>query len=314
MGLNRAVMRTLFLLLAQISVLSAQVPALYRAIAKYNPSTAQELINAGANPNSRDGQGRTPLHAAVDAFGPGKLELMRLLLSKGADPNARDESGSSALDDAVWIGSSEKSALLLDSGAKIDAPETKTGATPLNEAAFKGHLQVVQLLLRRGADVMTKDHAGFSPAENAVREDHPEVACILLAHDKDPNLPSRLLEEAVRRGQADTVSMLLDAGVPINARFASGSTALYDAALKGDNRIVDLLAGRGSDVNERETASGTTPLYAAAAFGREQAVAILLLWGADPNLVGSNGKTPLHAAESNGYREIAVRLRAAGGR
>jgi ankyrin repeat protein len=307
-------MRTLFLLLAQISVLSTQVPELYQAIAQYSPSAAKKLINAGADPNSRDGHGRSPLHAAVDAFGSGKLELMRLLLSKGADPNARDDFGSSPLDDAAWIGSVEKSALLLDSGAKIDAPETKTGATPLNEAAFKGHVEVVQLLLRRGADVRTKDDAGFSPAENAVREHHPEVACILLAHDKDPNLPGRLLEEAVRRGQADTVAMLLDMGVPINARFASGSSALYDAALKGDTQIVDLLVGRGSDVNEREASSGTTPLYAAAAFGREDAVAILLLWGADPNLVGSNGKTPLHAAESNGYRKIAERLRAAGGR
>jgi hypothetical protein len=148
----------------------------------------------------------------------------------------------------------------------------------------------------------------------AVREHHPEVACILLAHDKDPTLPSRLLEKAVRRDQADTIAMLLDAGVPINTRFASGSSALYDAALKGETRIVDLLADRGSDVNEREATSGTTPLYAAAAFGRDEAVAILLVWGADPNLVGSNGKTPLHAAESNGYRKIAERLRAAGGR
>lgn len=307
-------MRTILLVLAQVAGLSPQVPALHKAIGEYNPLTAEELIKAGADPNLRDDHGRTPLHAAVNAFGLRKLELMRLLLSKGADPNARDDSGSAPLDDAAWIGSVEKSALLLDNGSKIDAPETKTGATPLNEAAFKGHAGVVQLLLARGADATIRDKAGFSPAENAVREHHPEVVRMLLAHDKDPNLPVHLLEEAVRRGQADTVAILLDAGAPIDARFASGSSALYDAALKGDKAIVELLAGRGSDVNERETTSGTTPLYAAAAFGREEAVAILLLWGADPNLAGADGKTPRGAAESNGYHKIAERIRMAGGR
>ena len=83
---------------------------------------------------------------------------------------------------------------------------------------------------------------------------------------------------------------------------------------KVTTRWYDLLVGRGADLNVRETTSGTTPLYAAAAFGREQAVAILLLWGADPNIAGTDGHTPLRAAESNGYRKIAERIRIAGGR
>ncbi len=306
-------MLALFLLLVQAPALPAKSPALQQAIVQHNLPEAEALIQAGADPNSRDNHARTPLHAAVSAYGVGGLELIRLLLAKGADPNARDDSGASPLDEAVWRGSIEKSVLLLDAGAKIDTPETKTGATPLNEAAFKAHLAIVELLLARGADASIKDDNGFSPAENAIRQHHPEIALVLLAHDKDRGLANRLLEDAVRRGQADTVQMLLDAGVTIDARFASGSTALYEAALKGDDELVSLLVSRGANVNAREITSGTTPLYAAAAFGREEAVATLLLWGADPNLVSKEGVSPLHVAESNQYRTIAERIRNAGG-
>jgi ankyrin repeat protein len=65
-------------------------------------------------------------------------------------------------------------------------------------------------------------------------------------------------------------------------------------------------------VNARETNSLTTPLYAAAAFGRQEVVSTLLLWGADPNLVSRDQVSPLHAAESNNFPEIAKQLRTAG--
>ena len=286
---------------------------LYKAIGRYNPASSEALIQAGADPNARDTHARTPLHAAATGWGWGKLELIRLLLAKGADPNARDDSGASPLDEAAWGGSAENAAVLLDGGAKLDAPETKTGATPLNEAAFKGHVAVVELLLARGADTTVKDHAGFSPVENALRQHHPDTTRVLLAHNKDQDLPNRLLEQAIRLGQPDTLQILLENGAAIDARFASGSTALSDAALKGDNAIVSLLVSRGANVNERDAPSGTTPLYAAAAFGREGSVATLLLWGADPNLRGKDGISPLQGAKSNGYQAIAARILSSGG-
>ncbi len=307
-------MLILFFVLAQASVTPMREPALHEAILRPDASVAQALIEAGADPNSRDAHGRTPLHVAAIAYGPGKQKVVRLLLAKGSDPNARDEFGASPLDEAAWKGMAERVALLLDGGAKIDAQETKTGATPLNEAAFKGHVDVVKLLLARGADTSIRDNAGFSPVENAVRERHLEVMEILLAHaKKNQNLLNHLLEEAVRRGQEDTVMLLLDDGAAIDTRFPSGSTALYDASLKGDDVLVSLLVSRGANVNGREATSLTTPLYAAAAFGRQEAVATLLLWGADPNLVGKEGNTPLHAAVSNRFTKIAEQIKKAGG-
>lgn len=300
------------LLLIQAAVTSSPRPLLQEAIRHVDPSTAQALIEAGADVNSRDAHGRTPLHIAAIAYGP-KAQIIRLLLAKGADPNARDDEGASPLDDAVWRGLLGRVALLLDGGAKLNSPESKTGATPLNEAAFKGHIEVVKLLLARKADETIRDHAGFSPIENAIRERHVDVVSVLLSHVADSKLRLQLLERAIRTGQEDMVATLLDAGVSVDEHFTSGSTALYDASLSGKVRIVSLLVSRGANVNERDSESFTTPLYAAAAFNRQEVVSTLLLWGADPNLVGKEGITPLHAAETNGYSSIAERIRAAGG-
>src|SRR5271169_6461723 len=109
-------------------LLLAQTPALHEAIAYYDPSAAEALIEAGADPNLRDSHDRTPLHIAVTSFGLKKLDVMRLLLMKGADPNLRDDAGASPLDEAAWGGWVDKVALLLEGGAKIDALDSKTGA------------------------------------------------------------------------------------------------------------------------------------------------------------------------------------------
>ncbi|MGC2657592.1 MAG: ankyrin repeat domain-containing protein [Bryobacteraceae bacterium] len=307
-------MLSLLLLLSQAAAeFAATPPPLFQAVRRLDPSAAIAMIESGADPNLRDDHGRTILQAVATSFGRERERLIRLLLTKGADPNARDAMGASAVDDAVWMGSAERTMLLLDAGGKINEPEAKTGATPLNEAAFQGHIDVAKLLLARGADVRTKDYAGYSPIENALRQRQLDMVQLLLPLYHDRELPNHLLEEAIRRGQDDAVGMLLKEGASINARSPLGSTPLYDAALKGDAEIVSDLVSRGADIDARDVNSGTTPLYAAAAFGRKQVVAILLLWGADPNALSKEGISPLHAAESNQYSDIAQQIRKAGG-
>jgi len=249
----------------------------------------------------------------------------------------------------VWSGFPDVASLLLESGARINDVQLRTGATPLNEAACKGQNAVVELLLAHNADVAIEDKAGFSPIENAIRFHHTDTARILL-RDIKAELPknslAKFLGEAVVKGQEDTVEMLLSNDVDVNAYLPSGSTALDLAALKGQDAIVRVLLANGADVNSRnrdgtmplydaalsghlttvaillaqgaeinaqEPRSGTTALYAAASFGREDVTALLLEKGADPNICNKVGESPLHVALENGNVGVANRIRQHGG-
>jgi serine/threonine-protein phosphatase 6 regulatory ankyrin repeat subunit A len=85
----------------------------------------------------------------------GHEALVRLLLEKGADPESKDASGQTPLRWAVEKGHVAVARLLVEKGAD---PESKdvSGQTPLRRAAEKGHVAVARLLVEKGA---RHDHA-----------------------------------------------------------------------------------------------------------------------------------------------------------
>ena len=122
-------------------------------------------LDGGADPNERDGDGRTSLiHAAID----NKLDAARLLLERGADVNAQDGLGYSALHYAGQNYFPKMAALLIDRGAKVDV-EDIYGNTPLRRATFesKGRGELISLLLKAGADRNHRNKHGKTPMDLA---------------------------------------------------------------------------------------------------------------------------------------------------
>ena len=240
------------------------------AVMQRNLTIARLLVERGAQLRNAG-----PLLMAATS---GSTGIARLLLTSGADPSARDDDGTTALDIAVHRGNREIVQLLLDSGAKASAEL-------LGDAVLKRQKDILETLLRNGADVNIRLPAGSTPLHDAALKGYDEIVILLLAH-----------------------------GANVDIRNASGATPLHDAALAGKAGVVAILLAHGADINARETESGTTALYAAATLGREDVVALLLDRGADPNVANNAGASPLHAALVGGYASIAGKIRATGGR
>lgn len=94
----------------------------WQSVPQSAPSTPQRpnrlaamLAITGADLNSRDGAGLTPLHTAVIW---GRLDLCQLLLDSGADPNSTDSLGRTPLQLSTQHGYGSVSSLLISRGGR----------------------------------------------------------------------------------------------------------------------------------------------------------------------------------------------------
>ena len=121
------------------------------------------LLSSGVSPNVRDGDGFTPLMAAVVND---RISAARLLLDRGAEINARARGGLTALMLAIINERPAAVTLLLDRGADVNA-QSGAGWTALTFAAWKGDAAVVHALMSHGARPNVVDKQGWSPLDYA---------------------------------------------------------------------------------------------------------------------------------------------------
>lgn len=149
----------------------------------------RKLLRAGADPESRNGDGRTALMLAAAS---GHRPVVYTLMLFGADVNARSDlklgRGELALDrtalmvaSGIWsLGLPEVVAQLLGYGAKVNDVDGD-GRSALAHAVEAGHADVVRELLEAGADAELADVHGRTPLGVARDHGDPRVLKLLLA-------------------------------------------------------------------------------------------------------------------------------------
>ena len=127
---------------------AAQYSGLHAAAWQGDAARITQLLAAGADPNPRDGNGRTPLHVATVAK---RRDAIRALAQGGAALGALDHDRYDAVTIAAVADDEATLALLLQLGASAKLTTSRYDGTALIAAAHLGHDGVVRQLIAAGA-------------------------------------------------------------------------------------------------------------------------------------------------------------------
>lgn len=160
------------------------------------------------------------------------------------------------------------SALLYVLGA--DANETsRDGTTPLMVAAIRQRVDVVQLLLERGAKLDAVTVNGWSALMFAASKRSICMVKLLLGADTDvvnraSNRGMTAMMRAACNGRCEIIKLLVECGGNVNAVDCDGKTALMFAAMHAHHDAVVTLIKHGAAI-DAVTRDGLTAFHYAAA-------------------------------------------------
>ena len=137
--------------------------------------------------------------------------------------------------------------LFLSAQAQTDTAAVN-GWTAVALAAAKGHVSIVDRLLRAGADPNLRDIFGWTPLMHAVEQERPKtVALFLQQPDIRVNLQNldgvTALHRAVAQGFREISGMLVKSGASIDLPDLAGRTAVDYARETGQTELLEDLGG-----------------------------------------------------------------------
>jgi len=299
------------------------------AMSKHMRSMAQFLIDRGADMDI-GGRNRTVLQYAIwHIYGNHSDEMILLLLRNGAKPRTKDlidiietsasiylarmvidmgvdinadVDGTIPLIRATQIPDIDVVLLLIEKGAKVNCRDPN-GTTPLMETAYNENIAIAQILVENGADVGAVDNYGYNALATAIKNASYSMVEVLL-RGKGVNLEA-ISNTIYKCNDVRKMRLLISHGLKVDVE--RGGEQLLRACIRGDYDMVKLLGDNGADMNIRDK-DGMTPLMIAIKKRETDISTYLISKGANLDVMDNGGNTALIHAIKKGDIHLACMM------
>ena len=284
---RRALFRARVILVWASGIIAAFVPSYasaqqadpFAADSKNFDSVLSTYLNAGGNPNARDGHESLLERAETTS----DLVAVKMLLDHGAEPNLN---APATLEYLLSQAQTEIVTQLINHGSNFSRP---AGEKTLVGVAIEADRSDIALLLLSHGSPLANDDAGI--LFRAVQAGSAQLIRYLLSHGFSPDTSDAHGPAIGQIGKTNELNMLqafVDAHADVNAGHG---IALQHACENKDTAAVLLLLANGANPNIQM--GPHTPLVTSAVQGDSDSVRALLGAHADPNVADTNGNTAL---------------------
>lgn len=176
-----------------------------------------------------------------------RFDIIKLLVEFGEDVNKMTISKKSSLMEACWYGNLEIVEYLIKQGADVNYHSSN--GTPLVYAVAKNDLEIIETLLKNAANIHLSNEDNDSILFGAITNGSYDIIRYLVDNGASINMTNRLgetpLMKAVEWGDYETTKYFVENGANIHAQNNLGESVLYYAILGGNTEIVRMLVHGG---------------------------------------------------------------------
>nr|XP_005995582.1 PREDICTED: death-associated protein kinase 1 [Latimeria chalumnae] len=248
------------------------------------------------------------IHAINDDNVPGLQHLLGSLTNY--DINQANKHGTPPLLIAAGCGNIQILELLIKKGARINIQD-KSGSNAIYWASRHGHVECLKFLNEKKCPLDVKDKSGETALHVAARYGNVDVVQYLCSIGANPNQQDREDETplhcAAWHGYYSVSKALCESGCDVNIKNREGETPLLTASARGYQDIVECLVEHGADLDSTDK-DGHIALHLAVRRCQIEVIKYLLNQGCFVDFQDRHGNTPLHVACKDGIMSIVMAL------